>query len=693
VKIVFLVHEMGRADRAARATADLAVALAANHRVELVCRADAAPWLAAMGTAGPRSPVGVVPLDGPPRRLDGYLRRTTADVVVATHPELVAHLADADQPRYARYVRIGQELRGFAAHDERLRSRQLAALPSLDAFVTFTEADAARYRAALPAGAATRVVSIPGCVPALGLAPASGASRVIIAAGPLVPDRGYDRLIDAFAKIAPQRPGWTLRIYGGGSLGDSLQQRINGLGLGLYNRVRLMGPLPPAEKMETEWIKGAIAAVTASSAAGESAALTAVEAMRCGLPVVATDCACGPAEVVDHGHDGLIVPHEGGSDTFAHALLRLIDNPDERRAMADAALATAANHNPAGVAHRYATLARELLRLPGHRGRWLRGALVRAASAGVRTPRVGEGGGGGGEADARPRTRARCVVSENGSLTVLLDTATLPATGHLDFVAEQREAPGGRQRIRIPIRRETGASAGTHLKVTLERSARVLPEGRWDCYVEPRDEGDRRRLAAEAIDAAALVTLPPTVGERGVACWLPYTTSEGDLSLRTWLRRAHAEVEQILMGEEAATVTVALLGPAARHPAPEAKAVAIARSRGGADVDMPLRVVSSAREETPRAEFAVPYDELLAEREPGSGGGRHIWDLKLVLARGCAMVPVGRIGGDCIDRTKTDTFPAALRGGARLRPFFTAPHGLAISAETVEEVEEEAAAD
>ncbi|MGP3968433.1 glycosyltransferase [Streptomyces sp. 6N223] len=681
MKIVFLVHEMGGAGRAARATADLALALAADHRVELVCRADAGPWLAAVG---PRSRVGVVPLDGPRRRLDAYLRRTGADVVVATHPELVAHLADADQPRFARFVRIGQELRGFAAHDEKLRFRQLAALPGLDAFVTFSEADAARYRAALPEGSATRVVSIPGCVPALGLAPASGASRVIIAAGPLVPDRGYDRLIDAFAKIAPQRPGWTLRIYGGGSLGDSLQRRIHGLGLGLYNRVRLMGPLPPAEKMETEWIKGAIAAVTASSAAGESAALTAVEAMRCGLPVVATDCACGPAEVITHGHDGLLVPHEGGSDTFAHALLRLIDNPAERRAMAAAALTTAADHNPAGVAHRYVTLARELLRLPGHRGRWLRGALARAASAGVRTPRATQprpAAEENGQA-ARPRTRARCVVSENGSLTVLLDTATLPAaSGLLDFVAQQREAPGGRQRIRIPIRRELD---GAHLKVTLERSARVLPEGRWDCYVEPRDEGHRRRLAAEAIDAAALVTLPPTVDEHGVACWLPYTTSEGDLSLRTWLRRAHAEVEQILMGEEAATVTVALLGPAARRPGPEARAVAIARSRGGVDVDVPLRVLPSGGQGEPmRAEFAVPYDALLAERDPDCG--RNIWDLKLILTTGCGIVPVGRIGGDCIDRTKTDKFPAVLRAGNRLRPFFTAPHGLAISAEAAEE--------
>src|SRR5690606_9025486 len=147
------------------------------------------------------------------------------------------------------------------------------------------------------------------------------------------------------------------------------------------------------------------------------------------------------------------------------------------------------------------------------------------------------------------------------------------------------------------------------------------------------------------------------VDEHGVACWLPYTTSEGDLSLRTWLRRAHAEVEQILVGQEALTVTVALLGPAARRPGPEARALGLARSRAGGDLSVPLRALPGP---VPRAEFALRFDEAIARRGAGGGGAgaglRDIWDVKLRLAPGCAVVPVGRIGGDCIDRTRTDSF-------------------------------------
>ncbi|MGP4109969.1 glycosyltransferase [Streptomyces sp. 4N509B] len=697
MKIVFLVtdtvdvSDSGRIDPTARATAALAAALRQDGqgpRVELATVADAGPWRAALDEARAEQ-VDVVPVGPDPRRLDAFLRRTDADVVIASDPGLVAALAEHG---HSRYVRIGQEHRGLHALGQDARDRQLAAIPELDAFVTFSETDAARHRAALPEGAATRVVAIRGCVPASGLAPASGSSRVIIAAGPLTPDRGYDRLIDAFAKVASQRPGWSLRIHGGGSLAEPLQRRIDELGL--YNRIRLMGPLPPAEKMETEWIKGAIAAVSTVEAAGESVGLTALEAMRCGLPVVTTDCACGPAEVVTHGLDGLLVPVDGGSDALAAALLRLIDHPDERQAMAEAALATAARHNPAGVARRYVALAEELLRHSGHRARWLRGALARAAAPATRMRPVAA------RPARAPRTRGRCVVGDDGSLAVELDAATLPVdAGQLDFVAEQREAPGGRQRIRIPIRRRPGQDASPHVTVVLERSARVLPEGRWDCYVEPRDEGQRRRVAADAIDAAALVTLPPTVDEHGVACWLPYTTSEGDLSLRTWLRRAHAEVEQILVGEESLTVTVALLGPGLRghgagarggswgtrgQGAGEARAVATSRSRGGGELSVPLRMLPPAagrRGHATRAEFAVRYEDVLVRR---GHGGRDVWDLRLEFAGsgGCG-VPVGRISGDSINRTNTESFPAVVRGGTRLRPFFTAPHGLALSTESV----------
>ena len=72
--------------------------------------------------------------------------------------------------------------------------------------------------------------------------------------------------------------------------------------LGLYNKVHLMGARSP---IEPEWAKGAIAVSTSRH---ESFGMTLVEAMRCGLPVVSTDCDYGPREIIEDGVDGLLVP-------------------------------------------------------------------------------------------------------------------------------------------------------------------------------------------------------------------------------------------------------------------------------------------------------------------------------------------------------------------------------------------------
>jgi glycosyltransferase involved in cell wall biosynthesis len=64
-----------------------------------------------------------------------------------------------------------------------------------------------------------------------------------------------------------------------------------------------------------------------------------LEAMSCGLPVVAFDCPTGPGEVIDDGVNGRLVPPED-VDALAAALISTIEEPDQRRAMGAAAYAS-----------------------------------------------------------------------------------------------------------------------------------------------------------------------------------------------------------------------------------------------------------------------------------------------------------------------------------------------------------------
>jgi glycosyltransferase involved in cell wall biosynthesis len=270
------------------------------------------------------------------QRIAECLATTDADVVIGTRPGLNVHLALQAPPHV---VRIGQEHLTLDNHPPRLRTELRRAYRRLDALTTVTEADAAAYRRKMRLPG-VRVEALPNSVPDPALAAVDGTAKVVVAAGRLVPVKRYDLIIEAFAMVAAEHPDWQLRIYGKGEQHDRLRQLI--ADLRLWNNVFLMGAATP---MEGEWVKGSIG-VAASNF--EPFGMTIVEAMRCGLPVVSTDCPHGPGEIIEDGVDGRLVP-VGDRDALGAALLELVRDDERRRRMGRAALRNARRFAPGPV--------------------------------------------------------------------------------------------------------------------------------------------------------------------------------------------------------------------------------------------------------------------------------------------------------------------------------------------------------
>ena len=293
-----------------------------------------------------------------------------ADVVVGTRPGLNVHLA-RQAPR--SLVRVAQEHLTLDTHSTRLVLALRRAYPGLDAVTTTTEADAAVYRRRMPG---VRVTAVPNSVPAYAGPPADCTAPVVVAAGRLAEAKRYDDLIRAFALVCAARPDWSLRLYGSGEKRDSLAALIAELGVGKH--VTLMGAATP---LEPEFAKASVLAVTSTT---ESFGMTIVEAMRVGLPVVATDCPLGPREIVQDGVNGLLVPPRD-VDAIAAALLSLAEDDERRRAMGRAAHASSAAYDPARIADRHLRLFQDLLderARPAHRARaGLRAGAARTVGA------------------------------------------------------------------------------------------------------------------------------------------------------------------------------------------------------------------------------------------------------------------------------------------------------------------------
>lgn len=172
----------------------------------------------------------------------------------------------------------------------------------------------------LPAALATKLVVLPNLVPppTLTRLPHREGPFRLVAAGRLVPQKGFDLLVAAAALLHHQEIAINIDIYGDGPERDALAAQI--AAAGLEATVVLRGF---TDDLDAE-LATAGAFVLPSRFEGFPNALC--EALRIGLPAIAADCRSGPAEIINHGENGLLVPPENPA-ALAQAILRLMADP------------------------------------------------------------------------------------------------------------------------------------------------------------------------------------------------------------------------------------------------------------------------------------------------------------------------------------------------------------------------------
>jgi len=148
------------------------------------------------------------------------------------------------------------------------------------------------------------------------------------AAGRLVPEKGFDVLIKAVARLVEARPNLVLRIAGSGSQHKPLANLAKSLGLA--GQVEFLAEI---EDMASFYSRLDVFVLPSLSSEGLPRVM--LEAMFAGVPIVATDTA-GTGVAISDGVTGALVG-VGDVEGLVRALSALANNPSQRAALAEAA--------------------------------------------------------------------------------------------------------------------------------------------------------------------------------------------------------------------------------------------------------------------------------------------------------------------------------------------------------------------
>lgn len=157
---------------------------------------------------------------------------------------------------------------------------------------------------------------------------APGAAPVVLGMGRLVEQKNFPLLVRAFAAVR-QRVDARLVILGGDKSSTEQmahRQELQDLAveLGIGEDVALLG----YQSNPHAFLRAARVFVLSSSFEGFGNVL--VEALLAGCPVISTDCPSGPAEILDNGRFGTLVPVNDAGRLTDAILASLASEPDTK---------------------------------------------------------------------------------------------------------------------------------------------------------------------------------------------------------------------------------------------------------------------------------------------------------------------------------------------------------------------------
>jgi len=286
------------------------------------------------------------------RRLTEELMHIRADITISTLRREINFINDIkDGSKKIGELHVNRaNYRNFEAEDAGLVKRVFARLWShsllthlrkLDQLVVLTEKDKESWKEL------NNVTTIPD---PLSFEPSSASSMTekrVVAVARYSHEKGIDLLLKAWAEVEKRCYEWRLDVYGDGNR-ETYEELIGQLQID-RSRCCLHGRTNDVERAYVQ------SSLFVLSSRFEGFGMVIVEAMACGLPVVAFDCPWGPRSIITDGEDGLLTAN-GDVHDLAAKLTYMIGHQEERLRMGARAVRKAESYKMEYLAEKWQQL-------------------------------------------------------------------------------------------------------------------------------------------------------------------------------------------------------------------------------------------------------------------------------------------------------------------------------------------------
>ena len=260
--------------------------------------------------------------------LEELLIKEKADIVVSLYPSessFIPYIKDGSRKvleiHYCKFFRLQYGRKGLLGAIDKWRTWQDERIVRrFDKFVVLTNEDRG-YWGNLP-----NIEVIPNAAMFVADRYSDVSVKRVIAVGRLDYQKGFDRLIQAWEIVnkSGKYDDWRLDIFGQGDWKDMLQGMIDKKGLNGSAFIN-----KPTKNIGEEYADSSMLVMSSNY---EGFPMVMIEAMACGLPVVAFDFKCGPKDIIRNEENGLII-HNGDIKALADGIMKLMEDTENRKRM------------------------------------------------------------------------------------------------------------------------------------------------------------------------------------------------------------------------------------------------------------------------------------------------------------------------------------------------------------------------